>query len=144
MSFNFLCPVCGCRLEKDGGSLRCASGHCFDLAKQGYVNLLQSQKSSSKRHGDDKLMVKSRSDFLDKGYYDSLADKITSMIGETASSNMRLIDLGCGECFYTSRVAKAFPDLAYGGFLRRTIPMRYTEFSKATDTGSELILLRDI
>ena len=60
-------------------------------------------------------MVKSRSDFLDKGYYDSLADKITSMIGETASSNMRLIDLGCGECFYTSRVAKAFPDLAYGG-----------------------------
>lgn len=115
MSFNFSCPVCGCRLEKDGGSLRCTSGHCFDLAKQGYVNLLQSQKSSSKRHGDDKLMVKSRSDFLDKGYYDSLADKITSMIGETASSNMRLIDLGCGECFYTSRVAKAFPDLAYGG-----------------------------
>lgn len=115
MSFDFSCPVCGCRLEKDGGSLRCANGHCFDIAKQGYVNLLQSQKSSSKRHGDDKLMVKSRSDFLDRGYYDALADKITSMIGEYAYENMRLIDLGCGECFYTSRVENAVPDMIYGG-----------------------------
>lgn len=115
MSFEFSCPVCGCCLEKDGGSLRCTNGHCFDIAKQGYVNLLQSQKSSSKRHGDDRLMVKSRSDFLDKGYYDVLADKITGMIGETAFENMRLIDLGCGECFYTSRVEKAVPNVIYGG-----------------------------
>lgn len=115
MSFDFSCPVCGCRLEKDGGSLRCANGHCFDIAKQGYVNLLQSQKSSSKRHGDDKLMVKSRSDFLDKGYYDALADKITSTVGEKASPNMRLIDLGCGECFYTSRAANSSPSIIYGG-----------------------------
>ncbi len=96
MSFDFSCPVCGCRLEKDGGSLRCANGHCFDIAKQGYVNLLQSQKSSSKRHGDDKLMVRSRSDFLDKGYYNALADNITRMVGETASPYMHLLALGCG------------------------------------------------
>ncbi len=115
MSFDFSCPVCGCRLEKDGGSLRCTNRHCFDIAKQGYVNLLQSQKSSSKRHGDDKLMVKSRSDFLDKGYYGVLADRITSTIGEYASPNMRLIDLGCGECFYTSRVENTYPDMNYGG-----------------------------
>lgn len=115
MSFDFSCPVCGCRLEKDGGSLRCANGHCFDIAKQGYVNLLQSQKSSSKRHGDDKLMVKSRSDFLDKGYYNALADNITGMVGETASPDMHLLDLGCGECFYTSRVENAFPSIIYGG-----------------------------
>lgn len=115
MSFSFLCPVCGCTLDKDGGSLRCDNGHCFDIAKQGYVNLLQSQKSSRKRHGDDKLMVKSRSDFLDRGYYDVLADKITSMTGEYASPNMRLIDLGCGECFYTSRVANALPEIVYAG-----------------------------
>ncbi len=115
MSFEFSCPVCGCRLKKGGGSLRCSNNHCFDIAKQGYVNLLQSQKSSSKRHGDDKLMVKSRSDFLDKGYYDALADKITSMVGENSSPNSRLIDLGCGECFYTSRVANAFPSVIYGG-----------------------------
>ena len=115
MSFVFSCPVCGCCLEKDSGSLCCANGHCFDIAKQGYVNLLQSQKSSSKRHGDDKLMVKSRSDFLDKGYYDVLADKITCMVGETDSPDMHLIDLGCGECFYTSKVANAISNIFYGG-----------------------------
>ncbi len=115
MSFNFSCPVCGCTLEKDGGSLRCCNGHCFDIAKQGYVNLLQSQKSSSKRHGDDKLMVKSRSGFLDRGYYDALVDKIISIIGEASLSCERLIDLGCGECFYTSKVAESFPETALGG-----------------------------
>lgn len=114
-SFSFSCPVCGSFLEKDGGSFRCANGHCYDIAKQGYVNLLQSQKSSSKRHGDDKLMVKSRSDFLDKGYYNLLADKITETVVENAFVGMKLIDLGCGECFYTSKIQEAFPDAVYGG-----------------------------
>ncbi len=109
MSFNFSCPVCGCLLEKDGGSLRCASGHCFDLAKQGYVNLLQSQKSSAKRHGDDRLMVKSRSDFLNKGYYDILARKISERVGELICDDMKLADLGCGECYYTAAISEDFP-----------------------------------
>lgn len=113
--FKFSCPVCGCMLEKDGGTLRCVNGHCFDIAKQGYVNLLQSQKSSSKRHGDDKLMVKSRSDFLDKRYYDSLVDRIISMIGGVASHEMLLVDLGCGECFYTAKVQNLFTNIALGG-----------------------------
>lgn len=115
MSFNFSCPVCGCLLEKDGGSLRCASGHCFDLAKQGYVNLLQSQKSSAKRHGDDRLMVKSRSDFLNKGYYDILARKISERVGELICDDMKLADLGCGECYYTAAISEDFPKIDIGG-----------------------------
>lgn len=115
MSFNFSCPVCGCRLEKDGGSLRCASGHCFDLAKQGYVNLLQSQKSSEKRHGDDKLMVRSRADFLNCGYYDELVELIIKRLHEIAVSGMKILDLGCGECYYTSKVASTLPDAVIGG-----------------------------
>lgn len=114
-SFSFSCPVCGCFLEKDGGSLRCANGHCYDIAKQGYVNLLQSQKSSSKRHGDDKLMVKSRSDFLDRGYYNKLADSLTALLCENAFTGMKLIDLGCGECFYTSRLENACREVVFGG-----------------------------
>lgn len=114
-SFDFSCPVCGELLVKENGTMRCRNGHCFDIAKQGYVNLLQSQKSSSKRHGDDKLMVKSRSDFLNKGYYDILAENIVKLVGKKYFPGMKILDIGCGECFYTSRLEKAFSDAVYGG-----------------------------
>ena len=38
-----VCPVCGSRLEKNGGSLFCTGEgrrHTFDIASEGYVNLL--------------------------------------------------------------------------------------------------------
>lgn len=115
MNFDFACPVCGRGLTRAERTLKCENGHCFDLAKQGYVNLLQSQKSSAKRHGDDKLMVKSRFDFLNKGYYAGLADLIVSKIGCIAFPGMKLADLGCGECYYTSIIARSFPEISVGG-----------------------------
>ena len=65
----FICPVCNSVLTELESMFKCENNHCFDKAKQGYVNLLMSQQSSNKRHGDDKLMVKSRRDFLGNGYY---------------------------------------------------------------------------
>ena len=115
MNFDFSCPVCGCGLTRAERTLKCENGHCFDLAKQGYVNLLQSQKSSAKRHGDDKLMVRSRFDFLNKGYYSGLAELIVSKLGSIAFSGMKLADLGCGECYYTSIIADSFPEITVGG-----------------------------
>ena len=64
----FICPVCKNELNKTGKSFICSNGHCFDMAKSGYVNLLL--KSTGGNHGDNKLMVSARRDFLDKGYYD--------------------------------------------------------------------------
>ena len=115
MNFDFSCPVCGCGLTRAERTLKCENGHCFDLAKQGYVNLLQSQKSSVKRHGDDKLMVRSRFDFLNKGYYGRLAEIIVSKISSIAFPGMKLADLGCGECYYTSIIAESFPEITVGG-----------------------------
>lgn len=103
MSFNFRCPVCGCPLDGDK-TLKCENNHCFDVAKQGYVNLLQSQKSSKKRHGDDALMVKARQDFLEKGYYAPLCDEIGKMLIKYSKPEMTVADLGCGECWYTQRL----------------------------------------
>ena len=54
------CPVCGGVLHREERSLRCDAGHCYDIARQGYVNLLRSNQSKSKRHGDDKRMVAAR------------------------------------------------------------------------------------
>ncbi|MBO5859322.1 MAG: methyltransferase, partial [Clostridia bacterium] len=61
---GFICPVCKNDFFKEDKSFKCSSGHCFDISKFGYVNLLMSSKSSLKHHGDDRLMVRARRDFL--------------------------------------------------------------------------------
>ena len=79
------CPVCGGALHREERSLRCGAGHCYDLARQGYVNLLRTNRSKDKRHGDDKRMVAARTAFLDAGYYAPLRDAIAA--GFTAGSS---------------------------------------------------------
>lgn len=105
---DFICPVCKERLERDGSAMRCANGHSYDISRRGYVNLLMSQVSSKKRHGDDSEMVNARTDFLALGHYDPLRDKVTEIIVREMSSRGggMIADIGCGECFYTEDVAK--------------------------------------
>ncbi|MBP3381662.1 MAG: methyltransferase, partial [Clostridia bacterium] len=91
----FCCPVCKDVLFICPDGWRCFRGHHFDKAKQGYVNLLRSNSSSG--HGDDKLMVASRSDFLNKGFYAPLRDAIAAHIGKGHT----VLDAGCGEGYYT-------------------------------------------
>jgi len=98
------CPVCGGVLGLEGRTYRCEKGHSYDLAKQNYVNLLMSNKSSAKRHGDDKLMVRARTDFLEKGYYLHLRDEICRLAAEYCGEKVDLLDAGCGEGWYTSAV----------------------------------------
>lgn len=100
----FRCQVCKKGLKKADKMLACENNHCYDLAKQGYVNLLQTQKSSAKRHGDDKIMVKSRQEFLDKGYYKPLLDAVASVVLDNATDDMCIIDAGCGEGYYTQGI----------------------------------------
>ncbi len=97
---GFICPVCGLPLEVKEKSYVCEKNHCYDISKSGYVNLLMSQKSGN--HGDDKLMVAARRDFLDRGYYNALRDRITDTVKKSASDGSVILDAGCGECFYTS------------------------------------------
>lgn len=97
----FICPVCKEKLFTLKGSLKCFKGHSYDVAKQGYVNLLL-DNSSNKRHGDDKLMVNARTSFLNKGYYEPLRQKLTEAVGR---GNI-CIDSGCGEGYYTSAIAE--------------------------------------
>lgn len=104
VKISFRCPVCGNFLADEGKTYRCEKNHCFDKAKQGYVNLLQSQSSSKKRHGDDTLMVKARQDFLEKGFYNDLCNELINAAVKTAKEETVLIDLGCGECWYTAQL----------------------------------------
>ena len=59
----FSCPVCGEKLMIGEGVYRCASGHCFDRAKEGYVNLLPANRQHASAPGDDKEMVRARRPF---------------------------------------------------------------------------------
>ena len=94
------CPVCKNALFIRPDGWRCFSGHHFDKAKQGYVNLLRSNSSSG--HGDDKVMVAARSTFLNKDFYAPLREAVTAHIGE----HHVVLDAGCGEGYYTQGFAE--------------------------------------
>lgn len=100
----FICPVCRKELCEEEKLYRCENGHCFDKSKFGYVNLLQSQKSSAKRHGDDRLMVRARRDFLERGYYGFLLDALCDICGRLLHEGDAVLDAGCGECWYSSGI----------------------------------------
>ena len=106
-----LCPVCGRQLTKSPGLLRCDAGHSFDLAKEGYVNLLRTAKSGD-LIGDDKFSARSRRDFLNKGYYASLMDELCRIFRDKQGN---LLDICCGEGYYTAALGEN-PELSIYGF----------------------------
>ena len=103
----FICPVCSGVLTKSGSAYICENRHSFDVSKYGYVNLLMSQQSSLKRHGDDKLMVQARRQFLEKGFYKPLSDKICRCVKQLVADKGIIADVGCGEGYYTSAVSQS-------------------------------------
>ena len=103
----FFCPVCGKALNKTENCYKCDAGHSFDIARQGYVNLLRSQQSSKKHHGDDKLMVSARRRFLESGYYRPLRDKVCELAVKYCPETASVLDAGCGEGWYTAGILEA-------------------------------------
>lgn len=101
----FICPVCGETLTGEK-SLRCINNHCFDRSKSGYINLLSGKGGN---HGDPKEMVIARKCFLDKGYYNPLCEDIAKTAAMVTPDNGILLDCGCGECYYTDRMAHLLP-----------------------------------
>ena len=61
------CPVCGQELQADNRGATCPLGHRFDRAREGYLNLLRSNKSGDYM-GDPKSQARSRRDFLNQDY----------------------------------------------------------------------------
>ena len=110
------CPVCGERLTPLPAEKRfaCGNGHSFDLAKQGYIHLLLPQKRGASAPGDGADMVRARSAFLDGGYYEPFSDGVNGLcidaLRQTGHSSSVLADAGCGEGYYTVRLAKALAD----------------------------------
>lgn len=105
---NLICPRCGCRLSREGGSLFCFFKHCYDIASSGYVNLVLSGAKSQAFSGDNKEMMQARRRTMDRGYYKTLAEKIVEIIARFPHDD--ILDLGCGEGYITGTIANAFEE----------------------------------
>lgn len=106
-----ICPVCKKILDKDGKTYRCENNHCFDEGKQGYLNLLLANQKHSKTPGDDKEMVFSRKGFLEKDYYKIISEAVNTLVLDNRASNdIEILDIGCGEGYYTGRLKKSLDE----------------------------------
>ncbi len=86
---------------------RCGAGHSYDIAREGYVNLLPPGKPSRQKSGDDRESVQARRRFLDAGHYQALADHVATVSSELCTGQGDTLDVGCGEGYYTARLAGA-------------------------------------
>jgi 23S rRNA (guanine745-N1)-methyltransferase len=112
-----ICPVCDARLAQvtqalaqRGAALRCAQGHSFDMAREGYVNLLLSAGKRPKIQGDTRDMVAARRRFLEAGLYEPLAAAVNRLAtahlpdNPPGSETAVVVDVGCGEGYYLGRL----------------------------------------
>lgn len=106
----FSCPLCGGELRDQGKALVCQNGHSFDVAKQGYVNLLSPNQMHSKLPGDTREMVDSRRRFLEGGYYAVFREALCGLAREYGGNGPCVVDAGCGEGYYTGALAEALPE----------------------------------
>jgi 23S rRNA (guanine745-N1)-methyltransferase len=102
----YKCPVCESMLIAKTGQYSCRNNHSFDIAKEGYVNLLYPAKRNTEQ-GDGKEMVLARRAFLNKGHYGKLSDELAGVVGEVSKGkDITLADSGCGEGYYLNRIAE--------------------------------------
>lgn len=104
-----ICPVCGGDLDLGGATLRCASGHAFDVARQGYVNLLPG--GSHTGTADSRPMAEARDAFLGAGHYEAIVDAVADAAARALAEGPPgcVADVGAGTGHYLARVLERIP-----------------------------------
>jgi 23S rRNA (guanine745-N1)-methyltransferase len=114
---SWKCPSCSNVLLLNNKVWACTNGHSYDVAKEGYVNLLLVQHKNSKQPGDNKEMVNGRRAFLEQGFYQPLADSISKIFNQHLTTlstlptiedqtEVNFFDAGCGEGYYMNQVSQ--------------------------------------
>ncbi|MFJ7737052.1 putative RNA methyltransferase [Lysinibacillus sp. NPDC097287] len=93
----FACPICATQMQvREQGSLVCTANHSFDVAKQGYVNMMTHAATSKY----SKELFESRKAIIESGIYDLLEEKIADKIAGAKT----VLDTGCGEGSHLARI----------------------------------------
>lgn len=111
------CTVRGCEsaLARDGRVFRCGRGHSFDIARSGYVNLLQPHDRHSLAPGDSLAAAHARRALLDSGFGDALKSALVTLVEHVSlPPRARIADLGCGEGTYLAALVSRFECEAFG------------------------------
>ena len=108
----FACPICQENLTLVEGSFKCRNRHSFDLAKFGYVNLAPQIKQSANY---DKENFQNRQQILEAGFYQAILKGISDILATNPSAKT-ILDIGCGEGFYSRKLQEAHPDKTFYAF----------------------------
>ncbi|WP_350657313.1 putative RNA methyltransferase [Psychrobacter sp. S1-30-MNA-CIBAN-0213] len=144
----FTCPICHSPLQPAKDTWRCdgslhpkQTSHPFDMARQGYVNLLPVQQKKSKAPGDSQQSIDARQRFLDAGYYEPLqaliCQQLTQLLGqgktaaEPSKKPVRWLDIGCGEGYYTQAMAQTGMDTLIAADISKPALASLAKVSKA-------------
>ncbi|WP_249029127.1 methyltransferase domain-containing protein [Tannockella kyphosi] len=95
------CPKCFEPLHIQNNSYICSNNHCFDIAKSKYINLLLNPVKATNNPGDSKESLLARKAYLDNHYYDCILHTVEDTIKKYQKESMHLLDLGCGQGYYT-------------------------------------------
>ncbi|MGL4981067.1 MAG: putative RNA methyltransferase [Fusobacteriaceae bacterium] len=103
-----ICPICKKDLKREEKRYICEDNHSFDISKQGHANLLLSNQKNSKNPGDNREMVQSRKNFLEKENYSGISDRVNEILKNNLVEEraIDILDIGCGEGYYTGRLKK--------------------------------------
>lgn len=100
------CPLCHQPLLQNTQGLVCVNHHQFDCAKEGYFNLLPVQHKHSREPGDAKEQLQARRQFLQAGFFAPLKTRLQELLPATTDT---LLDIGCGEGYFTEGFSAALP-----------------------------------
>ena len=103
---NLICPICGKLLQRCEKEYVCENRHSFDIARQGYVNLLTVQQKKSLHPGDTREQVLSRRAFLEGGFSEPIAEALCET-ARVLGAEGPILDVGCGEGYYCTKLSAA-------------------------------------
>ena len=108
----FACPICQENLTLVESSLKCNNRHSFDLAKFGYVNLAPQIKQSANY---DKENFQNRQQILEAGFYQAILEGVSELLATNPSAKT-VLDIGCGEGFYSRKLQENHPEKTFYAF----------------------------
>jgi 23S rRNA (guanine745-N1)-methyltransferase len=111
------CTVRGCgrELAAAGSRFSCLAGHSFDLARSGYLNLLQVLDRRSNQPGDSAEVVAARRRWMKSGRSALLSEALlTEARALGLGPDARVLDVGCGEGSFLGELQAATGCEAWG------------------------------